>query len=30
MTYIIILVAIMVVGMVGMGWFYMVVDKDKN
>ncbi|MDP9698210.1 hypothetical protein SAMN05720606_10960 [Paenibacillus polysaccharolyticus] len=30
MTYIIILAAIMVVGMIGMGWFYKIVDEDKH
>lgn len=30
MTYIIIMVAVMVVGMVGMGWFYRIMDKDKS
>ncbi|MBB6022401.1 hypothetical protein HNR77_003498 [Paenibacillus sp. JGP012] len=30
MTYIIILAAVMVVGMIGMGWFYQIVDKDQH
>ncbi|MGF6355600.1 Tfp pilus assembly protein PilX [Paenibacillus sp. 4624] len=30
MTYIIILAVIMVVGMIGMGWFYKIVDEDKH
>lgn len=30
MGYIIFLVAIMVVGMVGMGWFFQMVDKEKH
>jgi hypothetical protein len=30
MTYIIIMAVIMVVGMVGMGWFYRIMDKDQS
>lgn len=30
MTYIIIMAIIMVVGMVGMGWFYQIMDKDQS
>ncbi|CAM4520293.1 cobalamin biosynthesis Mg chelatase CobN [Paenibacillus sp. DS2363] len=30
MTYIIIMAVIMVVGMVGMGWFYQIMDKDQS
>lgn len=30
MTYIIILIAVMVVGMAGMGWFFQILDKDKS
>ncbi|CAI6038417.1 hypothetical protein PAECIP112173_00914 [Paenibacillus sp. JJ-100] len=30
MTYIIILASILLVGMIGMGWFYKIVDEDKH
>ncbi|CAM3267143.1 hypothetical protein SAMN05518856_101384 [Paenibacillus sp. OK003] len=30
MTYIIIMAIIMVVGMVGMGWFYKIMDNDQH
>ncbi len=30
MTYIIILIAVMVVGMAGMGWFFRILDKDNS
>lgn len=30
MTYIIIMAIIMLVGMVGMGWFYQIMDKDQS
>ncbi|MET3942602.1 hypothetical protein ABIC22_005414 [Paenibacillus sp. PvP094] len=30
MTYIIILIAVMVVGMIGMGWFFQILDKDNS